>query len=83
MKEGAKHVAYIRSGVVKKVVFYNPVHLGYLTEWAVMHLLEHRSFARENHVPGLSRPVKWIPASHTLVLGPPLIISASNLNLPF
>lgn len=73
----------ILNGVVKKVVLWNPTNLGYLTEWGVMQLLQHKSFSAENKVPGLPQPIKYVASRHMLLLGPPLVIDKANVSLNF
>ncbi len=73
---------YIQSGVIKKVVLWNPVNLGYLTGWGVLQVLEHHPFHKTNNVPGLGK-VEYFPARHMLLLGPPLVIDKANVNLNF
>ena len=73
---------YIEDGVVKSVVLWNPVNLGYLTAWGVLQILEHHPFHKYNNVPGLGR-IEYVPSRHMLLLGPPLIITKANVNLNF
>ncbi len=71
---------WIEDGTVGAVVYYDVVHLGYLTYWAVKQALNHRSFAASQHVPGLQGAVTWSAATHTLLLGPPVVITKANVN---
>jgi rhamnose transport system substrate-binding protein len=73
---------YIEDGVVKQVILWNPTNLGYLTLWGVLQLLEHKPFKPVNLVPGLGK-VQYFPAKKELLLGPPMIIDRSNVNLNF
>ncbi len=73
----------IQSGLVKKVVLWNPTDLGYLTYWGVLQVLEHHPFSATNTVPGLPQKITYDAARHMLLLGPPLIIDKSNVNLNF
>jgi rhamnose transport system substrate-binding protein len=70
-------------GVIKEGVIWNPANLGYLTYWGVLQLLEHHSLKAENTVPGLPGKYAYYPASHTLLLGPPLVITDKNISLDF
>lgn len=70
----------IDNGSVAGVVSYNGAHLGYLTYWAVTQLLRHRTLAPRDTVPGLHGPVTWTAADHTLLLGPPIIVTKANVN---
>ncbi len=74
---------WIEDGVVKAVVLWNPTNLGYLMYWGVLQVLEHHPFKAENTVPGLPGKYKYLPASKTLLLGPPLLITKSNVHLNF
>ncbi|HWA79876.1 MAG TPA: autoinducer 2 ABC transporter substrate-binding protein [Acetobacteraceae bacterium] len=73
---------YVNNGTVKSVVLWNPVDLGYLTVWGVMQLLEHKPLQASNSVPGLGT-VQYFPDTKTLLLGKPLVINKSNINLDF
>lgn len=73
----------IENGVVKAVVLWNPTNLGYLAYWGVLQVLEHHAFKAENVVPGLPGKYSYTPATHTLLLGPPMIITKKNVNLNF
>ncbi len=70
----------IDDGTVAGVVSYDGAHLGYLTYWAVTQMLHHRPFARRNSVPGLTAPATWTAPSHTLLLGPPVVVTKANMN---
>ncbi|WP_202802132.1 autoinducer 2 ABC transporter substrate-binding protein [Sulfobacillus thermosulfidooxidans] len=74
--------SYLNSGVIKKVVLWNPINLGYLTVWGVLQHLEHHPFHKWNNVPGLGK-VEYFPSRKMLLLGPPLIIDKANDNLNF
>jgi rhamnose transport system substrate-binding protein len=74
---------FVRDGVVKSVVLWNPIDLGFLTAWGVIQLLEHKPLAASNQVPGISDPVSYDEKTHTLLLGKPLVITSANINLDF
>jgi rhamnose transport system substrate-binding protein len=74
---------YVKDGTIKKVVLWNPVNLGYLTVWGVLQVLEGHKFQTWNTVPGLSQKVEYFPSQHELLLGKPLVIDKSNINLNF
>jgi rhamnose transport system substrate-binding protein len=63
-------------------VLWNPVDLAYLTVWGVVQLLEHKPLQTSNQVPGLGT-VQYFPDTKTLLLGKPLVIDKSNINLDF
>jgi rhamnose transport system substrate-binding protein len=73
---------YVNNGTVKSVVLWNPVDLGYLTVWGVVQLLEHKPLQASNTVPGLGT-VQYFPDTKTLLLGKPLVLDKSNINLDF
>lgn len=71
---------FIKSGVMETTVLWNVEELGYLTVWAVDHVLEGNEFEAENDVPGLDRPIEYDEETSTLLLGPPVIYDASNID---
>lgn len=73
---------YVQNGVVDKVVLWNPIDLGYLTGWGVKQVLEGHSFKKENKVPGLGK-IRYFAKTKTLLLGPPMVIDKSNINMNF
>ena len=73
---------YVNQGVVQKVVLWNPINLGYLTVWGVIQLLEHKTLAATNDVPGLGS-ISYDAATKTLLLGKPLVIDKSNIAMDF
>ncbi|HKJ95561.1 MAG TPA: autoinducer 2 ABC transporter substrate-binding protein [Gammaproteobacteria bacterium] len=73
---------YVMNGVVNKVVLWNPIDLGYLTGWGVDQLLEGKDFKKVNDVPGLGK-VKYFADTKTLLLGPPMVIDKSNIQMDF
>ncbi|HET9147435.1 MAG TPA: autoinducer 2 ABC transporter substrate-binding protein [Acetobacteraceae bacterium] len=73
---------FVMNGTVKSVVLWNPINLGYLTCWAVLQKLHHKSMQPENDVPGLGK-VSYDAKTRTLLLGKPLVIDKSNISLNF
>lgn len=73
---------YVKNGTVKSVVLWNPVNLGYLTVGGVVQLLEHKSIAASDIVPGIGT-VTFDASAKTLLLGKPLVIDKSNIQLDF
>jgi ABC-type sugar transport system substrate-binding protein len=71
---------FIKSGVMKESILWDPKALGYLNVWAGIQLLEGKDFQPVNTVPGVKDPVKYFPDSKTLLLGPPLVIDANNVD---
>ncbi len=64
------------------MVLWNPVDLAYLTVWGVVQELEHKQIASTDNVPGLGT-VTYDAATRTLLLGKPLVIDKSNVQLDF
>lgn len=71
---------YIKSGVMKESILWNPVDLGYLTVWAAIQLIEGKGFDAVNHVPGLDEPIRYFEDRGILLLGEPLVIDANNVD---
>jgi ABC-type sugar transport system substrate-binding protein len=71
---------FIKSGVMKESVLWDPEKLGYLTVWAMTKVAKGEKFQAENTVPGLDEPVAWDAAKKRLLLGPPLVIDADNVD---
>lgn len=71
---------FIKSGVMKESILWDPRALGYLNVWAGIQLLEGKDFKEVNMVPGMKDPVKYFADSKVLLLGPPLVIDASNVD---
>ena len=74
---------YVKSGAVKSFVLWNPVDLGYLTVWAAKYLLDKNTFedGKEYDVPGIETKPVYLAKDRMLVLGPPKIFDASNVDL--
>jgi ABC-type sugar transport system substrate-binding protein len=70
---------FIKSGVMKESILWNPVDLGYLTVWAMVQTARGKGFQTSNQVPGLKNPIAWDPTTRVLLLGPPLVIDAQNV----
>jgi ABC-type sugar transport system substrate-binding protein len=72
---------FVESGVMEKSILWNPRDLGYLTYWAGIQLVEGNELPEgEITVPGLENPVRYLPDEEILLLGPPLVITADNVN---
>lgn len=75
---------FIKSGVMKESILWDPRALGYLNVWAGIQLLEGKEFQATNKVPGLDGEIRYFPDTGTLLLGTPLVIDAANVdNLDF
>ena len=73
---------YVKSGAVKSFVLWNPVDLGYLTVWAAKYLLDKNAFedGKEYEVAGIETKPIFIAKDKMLVLGPPKVFDASNVD---
>ncbi|MCG8481150.1 MAG: autoinducer 2 ABC transporter substrate-binding protein [Spirochaetales bacterium] len=71
---------YIESGVMAESILWDPFALGYLTHWAGIQLALGNEIAPVNTIPGLDDPITYDAASGVLLLGPPLVINADNVN---
>jgi len=73
---------YVKSGAVKSFVLWNPVDLGYLTIWAAKYLLDKNTFedGKEYDVPGIETKPVYLAKDKMLVLGPPKVFDASNVD---
>ncbi|MHB0854993.1 MAG: autoinducer 2 ABC transporter substrate-binding protein [Rectinema subterraneum] len=71
---------FIKSGIMKESVLWDPKALGYLTYWAGLQLAQGKKFNEINNVPGMKNPVKYFADKKILLLGPPLIINSSNVD---
>jgi ABC-type sugar transport system substrate-binding protein len=72
--------AYLKSGAFGFTVLWDPGELGYLTVWAGQQLIEGKSFTAENQVPGIGRPISYDPKTKILLLGPPAVFTADNVD---
>ena len=70
---------YIESGVMTSSILWDPTALGYLNVWAGIQILEGNDFQEVNDVPGIGE-VQYFADSGTLLLGPPLVITADNVD---
>jgi ABC-type sugar transport system substrate-binding protein len=71
---------YIKSGAMTYSVLWNPSDLGYLTVWAAKELTEGHSFPDKVSVDGLKTEASWLAADKTLLLGPPMVFTAENID---
>jgi rhamnose transport system substrate-binding protein len=61
-------------------VLWNPSDLGYLTVWAAKQLAKGKSFPDKVAVEGLKEEASWLPADKILLLGPPMVFTAENID---
>lgn len=71
---------FVKSGVMKESILWDPKKLGYLTVWAMVKFVRGEELQEENEVPGFDEPVRWSADSKILLLGPPLVIDADNVD---
>ena len=72
--------SFIKSGIMKESILWDPKALGYLTYWAGIQIAQGKEFKEVNEVSGLKDPVKYFADKKTLLLGPPLVIDAANVD---
>jgi rhamnose transport system substrate-binding protein len=72
--------AYLKSGAFGFTVLWDPAALGYLTVWAGKQLIDNKPFEASNTIPGLSDPATYDAAKGILLLGPPAIFTAENVD---
>lgn len=70
---------YIKSGAMPFSVLWNPADLGYLTVWVGNHLAQGNEVTGDLEVPGLGT-VKYLPETRTILLGPPAVFTAENVD---
>lgn len=70
---------FIQSGVMKESILWDAYELGYLTVWAGKQLVDGKEFSEEISIPGIKSKVKYLKDENILLLGPPLIINANNV----
>ena len=71
---------YIKSGAMPFSVLWNPADHGYLTVWVADYLVDGNEVTGDLTVPGLSSPVKYLPENQILLLGPPSVFTAENVD---
>lgn len=71
---------YIHSGAMPYSVLWNPADLGYLTVWVGKHLLDSGEITETMDVPGLSAPVTYLAEDGIILLGPPTVFTADNVD---
>jgi len=72
--------AYLKSGAMGFTVLWDPGELGYLTVWAGKQLIDKKPFEAENTVPGIDRPISFDAKTGVLLLGPPAVFTADNVD---
>ncbi|MCX5516562.1 autoinducer 2 ABC transporter substrate-binding protein [Kaistia algarum] len=72
--------SYLKSGAFGFTVLWDPAQLGYLTVWAGKQLIDGKPFAASNTIPGFDAPVTYDAKTGILLLGPPAIFTAENVD---
>jgi rhamnose transport system substrate-binding protein len=72
--------SYLKSGAFGFTVLWDPAQLGYLTVWAGKQLIDGKPFAASNTIPGFDEPVTYDATTGILLLGPPAIFTAENVD---
>ena len=72
--------SYLKSGAFGFTVLWDPAKLGYLTVWAGKQLIDGTPFEAENTIAGFDDPVPYDAKSGILLLGPPAIFTAENVD---
>lgn len=72
--------SYLESGAFGFTVLWDPAALGYLTVWAGKQLIDGTEIAASNDVEGLDDPVTYDAATGVLLLGPPAVFTADNVD---
>ncbi|MEM6889431.1 MAG: autoinducer 2 ABC transporter substrate-binding protein [Pseudomonadota bacterium] len=71
---------YIKSGAMPFSVLWNPADLGYLTVWVADYLVGGGTVEGDLEVAGLAAPVRYLPESDILLLGPPSVFTPDNVD---
>ena len=69
---------YLANGSSSGAILWDVEQLGYLTAWAGDQLATGKSLQPVNHVSDKLASVSWDPATKTLLLGDPLVITKDN-----
>jgi len=69
---------YLADGSSSGAILWDVEQLGYLTAWAGDQLANGKSLQPVNHVSDKLASVSWDPATKTLLLGDPLVITKDN-----
>ncbi|AKU14712.1 autoinducer 2 ABC transporter substrate-binding protein [Luteipulveratus mongoliensis] len=71
---------YLKDGSSSASILWDVQNLGYLTAWAGLQAASDKPFAATNNVSSKMPAVKYDDATKTLLLGPPLVITKSNVD---
>jgi rhamnose transport system substrate-binding protein len=72
---------YVADGVAPEFELWNPANLGYLAAYAAVELASHKITNKAGQSFTAGKLGKYtVGADHTILLGPPYVFSASNIN---
>jgi rhamnose transport system substrate-binding protein len=71
---------YLDNGSSSSAILWDVENLGYLTAWTGAQLAEGKAFAASNNVSSALPAVQYDKSTKTLLLGPPLAITKSNVD---
>jgi rhamnose transport system substrate-binding protein len=71
---------YLDNGSSSSAILWDVENLGYLTAWTGAQLAEGKPFAASNNVSSALPAVQYDKTTKTLLLGPPLAITKSNVD---
>jgi len=71
---------YIKSGAMPFSVLWNPADLGYLTVWVADHLADGGSIDGDFQIEGLDQTIRYLPENDVILLGPPAVFTAENVD---
>ncbi|MFB2551779.1 autoinducer 2 ABC transporter substrate-binding protein [Ensifer soli] len=72
--------SYLKSGAFGFTVLWDPAQLGYLTVWAGKQLIDGKAFEASNTIKGFASPATYDATTGILLLGPPAIFTAENVD---
>ncbi|GAA2875814.1 autoinducer 2 ABC transporter substrate-binding protein [Nonomuraea rubra] len=70
---------FVESGAMTSTVLWDVPKLGVLTVWAMKQLLDGKEIPAKPAVPGIEQPAAYDAGTKTLVLGPPMVFTKSNI----
>jgi rhamnose transport system substrate-binding protein len=71
---------HIKSGAMPFSVLWNPADLGYLTVWVGNHLAGGGEITGDFQVDGLEQTITFLPENDIILLGPPAVFTAENVD---
>lgn len=71
---------HIKSGAMPFSVLWNPADLGYLTVWVGNHLAGGGEITGDFKIDGLEQTITFLPENDIILLGPPAVFTAENVD---